>query len=322
MASGRLPLVVLTAPLPGDALTLAEGRARVRVVKVAAGDEEAMVRHLRNAHGAVVLLSHPVTERVLEACPNLKVVSNYAVGLDNVDLAAARRRGVRVTYTPDVLTEATADLTWALLLAVARRVVEGDRLVRRRRFRGWAPSLCLGMDLGGKTLGIVGMGRIGKAVARRALAFGMGVLYHNRTPLLPSEEAALGARFEELDRLLALSDVVSLHCPLTPETRHLLSAQRLRAMKEGAILINTARGPVVDEAALVQLLREGRLLGAGLDVYEREPALTPGLAALPNVVLLPHIGSAGRETRETMARMALGDCLKVLQGLEPDHPAV
>jgi glyoxylate reductase len=322
MSPRRLPLVVVTAPLPGDALSLAEGRARVRVVKVKAGDEEALARHLRKAEGAVVLLSHPVTARVLQACPHLRVVSNYAVGLDNVDLDAARRRGVRVTYTPDVLTEATADLAWALLLAVARRVVEGDRLVRRGRFRGWAPSLCLGMDLGGKTLGIVGMGRIGKAVARRALPFGMRILYHNRRPLLPSEEAALGARFEELDRLLALSDVVSLHCPLTPETRHLLSAERLAAMKKGAILLNTARGPVVDEAALVRSLREGHLLGAGLDVYEREPALTPGLADLPNVVLLPHVGSAGRETRETMARMALGDCLQVLEGREPDHPAV
>lgn len=316
------PLVVVTAPLPGDALSLAEGRARVRVAKVAAGDEEALLRRLRKAAGAVVLLSHPVTAKVLEACPGLRVVSNYAVGLDNVDLTAARRLGVRVTYTPDVLTEATADLTWALLLAVARRVVEGDRLVRRGRFRGWAPSLCLGMDLRGKTLGIVGMGRIGKAVARRALPFGMRVLYHNRRPLPASEEAALYARYEELDRLLALSDVVSLHCPLTPLTRHLLSAERLAALKTGAILINTARGPVVDEAALVQSLREGRLFGAGLDVYEREPALTPGLRDLPNVVLLPHVGSAGRETRETMARIALGDCLKVLEGREPDYPAV
>lgn len=322
MRARSLPLVVVTAPLPGDALSLAEGRARVRVVKVPAGDEAALARRLRKAAGAVVLLSHPVTDGVLAACPELKVVSNYAVGLDNVDLEAARRRGVRVTYTPDVLTEATADLTWALLLAVARRVVEGDRLVRRGRFRGWSPSLCLGMDLSGKTLGIVGMGRIGKAVARRAPAFGMRVVYSSRRPLLPSEEAALGARHAELDRLLAVSDVVSLHCPLTPQTRHLLSAERLASLKPGAILINTARGPVVDEGALVEFLKQGRLLGAGLDVYEREPVLAPGLKDLPNVVLLPHIGSAGRETRETMARMALGDCLEVLEGREPDHPAV
>ncbi len=322
MDRGRLPRVVLTAPLPGQALSLAEGRARVLLRPVKAGDEEGMVRALRGARGAVVLLSHPVTERVLRACPGLRVVSNYAVGLDNVDLDAARRLGVRVTYTPDVLTEATADLAWALLLSVARRVVEGDRFVRRGRFRGWAPSLFLGMDLQGKTLGIVGMGRIGKAVARRALPFGMRVLYHNRRPLLPSEEAALSARYEDLDRLLAVSDAVSLHCPLTAETRHLLSAERLAAMKKGAILINTARGPVVDEAALVERLRDGHLAGAGLDVYEREPALTPGLQDLPNVVLLPHVGSAGRETRETMAKMALGDCLAVLEGREPDHPAV
>lgn len=319
----RLPLLVLTSPLPGDALALAEGRARVRTLRPRGPlSEEVLLRALRPAVGAVTLLSHPVSARVLESCPKLKVVSNYAVGTDNVDLEAARRLGIRVTNTPDVLTEATADLAWTLLLGAARRASEGDRMVRAGRFRGWAPGLLLGMDLRGKLLGIVGMGRIGRAVARRAPAFGMRVAYTQRRRLLASEEAALGAAYMDLDALLNAADVVSLHCPLTPDTRHLLGGRRLRSMKPGAVLVNTARGPVVDEEALVECLREGRLLGAGLDVYEGEPALAPGLRDLPNVLLLPHLGSAGEETRAEMARMAVADCLAVVEGREPAHPVV
>ncbi|MEW6758118.1 MAG: D-glycerate dehydrogenase [Acidobacteriota bacterium] len=319
----RLPLLVLTSPLPGDALALAEGRARVRTLRPRGPlSEKVLLRALRPAVGAVTLLSHPVSARVLESCPKLKVVSNYAVGTDNVDLEAARRSGIRVTNTPDVLTEATADLAWTLLLGAARRASEGDRMVRAGRFRGWAPGLLLGMDLRGKLLGIVGMGRIGRAVARRAPAFGMRVAYTQRRRLLASEEAALGAAYMDLDALLNAADVVSLHCPLTPDTRHLLGGRRLRSMKPGAVLVNTARGPVVDEEALVECLREGRLLGAGLDVYEGEPALAPGLRDLPNVLLLPHLGSAGEETRAEMARMAVADCLAVVEGREPAHPVV
>ncbi len=321
--AARLPLLVLTSPLPGDALDLAEGKARVHTLRPRGPlSEEALLRALRRAVGAVTLLSHPMSARVLESCPKLKVVSNYAVGTDNVDLEAARRLGIRVTNTPDVLTEATADLAWTLLLGAARRVSEGDRMVRAGRFRGWAPGLLLGMDLRGKLLGVVGMGRIGRAVARRAPAFGMRVAYAQRRRLLESEEAALGATYMDLDSLLRSADVVSLHCPLTPETRHLLDDRRLRSMKPGAVLVNTARGPVVDEAALVERLREGRLLAAGLDVYEGEPALAPGLRDLPNVLLLPHLGSAGEETRAEMARMAVADCLAVMEGREPAHPVV
>lgn len=319
--TGRLPLVILASPLPGDALSLARGRARVLTLRPRGPlTEEALVRSLRRADGAVTLLSHTVTAKVLEACPRLRVVANYAVGTDNVDLEAARRLGIRVTNTPDVLTEATADIAWTLLLGAARRASEGDRMVRQGRFKGWAPELLLGMDLRGKLLGIVGMGRIGKAVARRAPAFGMGVVYTQRRRLHASEEAALGARFMDLDPLLARADVVSLHCPLSPATRHLLDARRLRSMKPGAVLVNTARGPVVDEEALVECLREGHLLGAGLDVYEREPALAPGLRELKNAFLLPHLGSAGAETRTEMARMAIADCLAVIEGREPAHP--
>jgi glyoxylate reductase len=263
-----------------------------------------------------------VSERVLEGCPRLKVVANCAVGTDNIDLEAARRLGIAVTNTPDVLNEATADLTWALILGVARRTAEGDRLLRRRRFRGWKPDFLLGVDLGGKTLGIVGMGRIGRAVARRAAAFGMRVIYSQRTRLPVSVEDALGARFFGLDDLLARSDVVSLHCPLTDATRHLLDAGKLASMKKSAILVNTGRGPLVDEDALVACLSRGHLFGAGLDVFEREPLLAPGLAALPNVLLLPHVGSAGAETRAAMARLAVADCLAVLESREPAHRVV
>ncbi len=317
----KLPLVVMTSPLPADLDDLLEGRVRVRVFKHPEPlSEEMLCRRLKGASGAVTLLSDQVTARVFEACPTLKVVANYAVGTDNVDLDAARRHGVVVTYTPDVLTEATADLTWLLLLSIARHGVAGDRFIRRGRFKGWKPDLFLGMDLRGKVLGIVGMGRIGRAVARRAPAFGMKVVYTQRNRLAPSEEGALGVRFMTLDEMVRTADVVSLHCPLTAETRHLMNRDRLTAMKKGALLVNASRGPVVDEAALVDCLRSGHLGGAGLDVYENEPALAEGLTRLPNTMLLPHLGSAGLETRATMARLAVSDCLAVIEGRPARYP--
>ncbi len=312
------PGIAVTAPLPGSALDRLAGRWPVRVRETAGPmDEEEVAAFIGEAAAAITLLSHPVTARVLEACPRLAVVANYAVGYDNVDVEAARRLGIWVTNTPDVLTEATADLAWALILAVTRRLLEGDALVRRGEFRGWEPSLLLGTGLQGKTLGIVGFGRIGRAVARRAPAFGMEVLHASRR----AREGAPGRRVG-LDELLGESDVVSLHCPLTPETRHLLDGRRLRSMRRGAVLINTARGPVVDEAALVEALRGGHLGGAGLDVYEREPEVHPGLLGLPNVVLLPHVGSATVETRSAMADLAAANVAAVLQGSEPPTPVV
>ncbi len=312
------PGIAVTAPLPGSALDRLAGRWPVRV-REAAGpmDEEEVAAFIGEAAAAITLLSHPVTARVLEACPRLAVVANYAVGYDNVDVEAARRLGIWVTNTPDVLTEATADLAWALILAVTRRLLEGDALVRGGEFRGWEPSLLPGTGLQGKTLGIVGFGRIGRAVARRAPAFGMEVLHAGRS----ARPGAPGRRVG-LDELLGESDVVSLHCPLTPETRHLLDGRRLRSMRRGAVLINTARGPVVDEAALVEALRGGHLGGAGLDVYEHEPEVHPGLLGLPNVVLLPHVGSATVETRSAMADLAAANVAAVLQGREPPTPVV
>ncbi len=247
------------------------------------------------------------------------MIANMGVGYNHIDIAAATRRGIPVSNTPGVLTDATADLAFTLILAVARRVVEGDRRVREGKFKLWAPFLFLGREVSGKTLGIVGFGRIGRAVARRAAGFGMRVLYHNRSRLTPAEERESPAEYADLNTLLAQADFVSLHVPLSGETRHLIGAEELSRMKPTAYLINTARGPVVDEVALLATLQRGMIAGAGLDVYENEPALTPGLADLPNVVLLPHVGSATLETRTAMAAMAARNLIAGLDGQRPPN---
>ena len=275
---------------------------------------------LRGRRGLVCLITDTIDAEVLGAAPDLKVVSNVAVGYNNIDVAAATKAGVVVTNTPDVLTETTADFAWTLLMATARRLVEADRYVREGKFRQWEYMLLLGGDIHGKTLGVVGFGRIGRAVARRALGFGMRVLYQDAVAAPAAVEAELRATRADLPTLLRESDFVSLHTPLLPETRHLLNAQSLRTMKRTAYLINAARGPVVDEAALVQALREGWIAGAGLDVFEEEPAVHPGLIGLPNVVLAPHIASASRATRVEMARLAVENCLSVLEGKAPPTP--
>lgn len=271
------------------------------------------------AVGLVSLLSDTVDEELLDrAGPSLRIVANYAVGFDNVDVEACHRRGVAVAHTPGVLDDATADFTWALLLAVARRVREGHALVASGAWQGWSPLQLLGTQLSGRTIGIVGFGRIGQAVARRAAAFGMHVLYHAPTPR-PEAERRLHARLVPLDVLLASSDVVTLHCPSRPETRHLIDESALRSMKSTAILVNTARGDVVDERALVQALRERWIAGAGLDVFEREPSLHPGLATLDNVTLAPHLGSATADARDAMARLVGSAVVSVLAGSTPPN---
>ena len=268
---------------------------------------------IREAQAAICTLNERFDSDMLAAAPSLRVIANYAVGYNNIDVDAAKARGVIVTNTPDVLTNATADITWALILAVARRVVEGDQLVRQHRWTGWSPTQLLGVDLCGKTLGIIGMGRIGQAVARRAAGFEMNVLYWTRSERSPQSSNPSWQRvpFEEL---LRRADLLSLHIPLTSETKHLINDAALRLMKPTAFLINAARGPVVDEAALVKTLREGRLAGAGLDVYEKEPELSPGLRELSQVVLLPHLGSATVETRIKMGLMCVENVLAVLEG--------
>jgi glyoxylate reductase len=265
------------------------------------------------ADGLVCTLTERVDAEVLDAAPGLRVVANLAVGIDNVDLEAAADRGVVVTNTPGVLTEASADLAWTLLLAAARRVPEGDRLVRSGTWAGWAPAELLGRPVWGTTLGIIGMGAIGTAVARRARGFGMTVLYHNRRRA-PAAEAEVGATYVSLDELFERSDVVSIHTPLNAESRHLVDAAALAKMKRTAVLVNVGRGPVVDEAALVEALRSGEIAAAGLDVYEREPELAAGLAELDNVVLMPHAGSATAAARAAMVDLACANVVAVLQG--------
>jgi glyoxylate reductase len=314
--------VVITSEVPEIAVAILSRRYEVDVHHAdGVRTEEEMITLLSDADGAITMLSDPVTRKVLESNPNLRVVANYAVGTNNIDLDAARELGVTVTNTPGVLTDATADLAFALLLSVSRRVIEGDLMVRRGEFTGWHPLMLLGRSLRGKQLGIVGLGRIGTEVARRAVAFGMKVVYFSRSRKLAVEEE-LGAIALPLEELLKTSDFVSLHTPLTPETHHMIDAPALSLMKPEAFLINTGRGPVVDEAALAEALRSGRIAGAGLDVYEQEPKVCPELLGLDNVVLLPHIGTATVEARNDMARMVAEDVTAVLEGAAPSFPVV
>lgn len=272
----------------------------------------ALIAGVRRADAVICALTERVDRKVLEAAPHLKVVANYAVGYNNIDVKTAKARGIIVSNTPDVLTEATADLTWGLLLAVARRILEGDQLVRGGSWSGWEPTQLLGLDVYGKTLGIVGMGRIGQAVARRAAGFRMAVRYCHHGSAPPAGLA--GWIQGSFDEVLRQSDFLTLHVPLTEETHHLIGAAELRRVRSTAVLINTSRGPVVDEAALAAALREGRLAGAGLDVFEKEPDVHPGLRALGQVVLLPHLGSATLSTRIRMGMLCVENVLAVLEG--------
>ncbi len=265
------------------------------------------------ADAAIVTLGDRIDAETIHAASRLKILANYAVGYNNIDLAAARERGLVVTNTPDVLTDATADLTWALLLATARRIVEGDSLVRSGRWSGWSPTQLLGAEVSGKTLGIIGMGRIGQAVTQRATGFRMKVRYHTRQPLATS---SLPREWEHrsLQDILGEADIVTIHVPLSPSTHHLIGARELAWMRPTAFLINTARGPIIDEGALVNALKTGIIAGAGLDVYEQEPSLHPMMAQLKQVVLLPHLGSATLHARVQMGLVCLENIRAVLDG--------
>jgi glyoxylate reductase len=278
---------------------------------------EELCRAVRGRHAVVCLLTDAIGAQVLNTAKECKIFANMAVGYNNIDVAAATERGILVTNTPGVLTECTADLTWALILATARRVVEGDWEMRSGRFPGWGPMYMLGGEVSGATLGLIGPGRIATAVGRRAVGFGMPLLYHGRRASEGLD--GLGARRVGFEELLARSDFVSLHLPLTPETRHLIDARALARMQRGAYLINTSRGPVVDESALVEALCSGVIAGAGLDVYEDEPRMVKGLAACRNAVLLPHLGSATWATRGAMSRMAATNVEAVLMGRRPPN---
>jgi glyoxylate reductase len=315
-------IFAVTNRIPEPALALLRDAGEVRLDQREQAPPRADLLTLVAGADAVLTLLHDrVDEELLEAAgPQLRCIANVAVGYDNVDVAAAERRGVVVTNTPGVLDDATADLTMALILAATRRLAEGDRLVRRGEPWSWGMGFMLGSSLQGKRLGIVGLGGIGKWVAQRARAFGMEIAYHQRNPAPAEVEKALGAERLPLEELLATADVVSLHCPLTPETRHLIGVEQLAAMKPTAVLINTARGPIVDEAALAEALAEGRIAAAGLDVYEREPQVEPRLLGLDNVVLTPHLGSATVETRTAMAELAARNAISVLAGQGPLTP--
>ncbi len=312
--------VFVTARLPGEVLSLIAREHQVEThdedIPI---DRRSLLAGVEGVEGLLCTITDRIDEELLHRVPGLKVIANNGVGFDHIDLDAATRRGIPVTNTPGVLTEATADLAFALILATGRRVVEGDRVTREGRFRFWAPLHFLGQDVSRKTLGVVGFGRIGKAVAKRAAGFDMKVLYLGRTRLDPSEEEKLGVSYAPLDELLRESDYVSVHVPLRPETKHLIGSRELGLMKSSACLINTARGPIVDERALVEALRSRHIRAAGLDVYENEPELSPGLAELDNAVLLPHMGSATIETRTRMALMAANNLLAALRGERPPN---
>ncbi|HKE03183.1 MAG TPA: D-glycerate dehydrogenase [Blastocatellia bacterium] len=335
------PRVFVTRQLPAPAINrLAEVCDYQIGAESGVLDRDSLLAGVSDAVGLVCLLTDTIDREVINAGTRLRVIANVAVGYNNIDVAAARERGVYVTNTPDVLTEATANLTWALILAVTRRIVEADAFARAGKFTGWDFDLLLGSGITGKTLGVVGYGRIGRAVARRATGFGMQVVYcgrddiafrddphHNSIMLArqvgtgPLSQSArldgLAARRLPFNQLLETADIITLHIPLAAATSHLINAQAFARMKPGAYLINTSRGPLVDEAALVEALRQRRIAGAGLDVYEHEPAISAPLMEMSNVVLLPHIGSATLETRTAMAMLAVENAIDVLSGRAP-----
>jgi glyoxylate reductase len=304
--------VLLTRRIPSSVLSRLQQTHDVDVHHGDAGlPHDELLRRVADKEALITVFTDWIDGSLMDAASRLRVIANVGVGYDHIDVAAARARGIVVTNTPDVLTEATAELTWALILGIARRVAEGDRLIRAGRWKGWAPDFMIGTELRGKQLGIVGAGRIGRAVAAKAPAFGMTVAFATRGKG-PREPGMVS-----LDELLVTSDVVSVHAPLTPETRHLIDRKALVRMKRSALLVNTARGPLVDEEALAWALGERLIAGAALDVFEREPEVHAALLTMENVLVVPHVGSATRETRAAMADLAVSNVLAVLAGDPP-----
>jgi glyoxylate reductase len=313
--------VYITRPIAEEAIALVQAVAEIALwpEPEAPPPYDVLRREVRDAEGLLCLLTDRIDADLIGAAERLRVISNMAVGYDNIAVAAATARGIMVCNTPGVLTQTTADLAWALIMAAARRIAEAERHLRAGKWRSWSPQLMLGQDVHGATLGIIGFGRIGQAVARRAGGFGMRILYADTEPR-PEAEQALGAERAELAELLRQSDFVTIHTPLTPETRHLIGPAELALMKPTAVLVNTARGPVVEESALAAALRQGRIFAAGLDVFETEPLpMDSPLLGLDNVVLLPHIGSASVATRARMARMAAENVVAALEGRRPPY---
>lgn len=316
------PVLALARTLPEavEARAARDYAARPASLDTPPLGEDALVAHAAGADGLLVAPGNAVTAAVIDALPDsVRIIATFSVGFDHIDVEAARARGLIVTNTPDVLTDATADIALLCLLGAARRAGEGEALMRAGTWTGWTPTQMMGTHITGKRLGIIGMGRIGRAMARRCRAFGMKIVYHNRHRLPHNKESALDAEYLGLEDLLTRADAVSLHCPLTPETRHLINAERLALMKPTAYLVNTARGDIIDESALVRALEKGAIQGAGLDVYEFEPKISKELMTMDNVVLLPHIGSATKEARSRMSETAARNVIQVLDGGEPDN---
>ncbi|MFN8215293.1 MAG: D-glycerate dehydrogenase [Solirubrobacterales bacterium] len=317
-----MPTFAVLVPIPEPALALLREAGEVRVGAAAGSPPRGELERLVTGADAILAVPTAAVDGAVAdlAGPGRKVVANIAVGYDNLAVEELVERGVTVTNTPGVLTAATADLAIALILSVSRRLGEGERVIRSRTEWVWGLDFMLGRSIQGRTLGVVGMGEIGRATAARARAFGMEIAYFNRSRLDPGVEAELGARWLAFEELLETADVLTLHCPLTPQTRHLIDAAALARMKPSAFLVNTARGPVVDEAALAAALAAGTIAGAALDVFEREPEVHPGLLELDNVVLVPHLGSATVETREQMATLAARNAIEVSAGRPPLTP--
>lgn len=314
------PKVFVSRRIPQPGLDIVEKECEVKINpydRVLTKGE--LIEGVKGIVGLLCLLTDTIDGEIMSVSTNLRIISNYAAGYNNIDVEEATKRKIMVTNTPGVLTDTTADLAWALLMSIARRIVESDKFTREGKFKGWAPMLFLGSDVHHSTLGIIGLGRIGQAIAKRARGFEMRILYTDVIRAPKEVEDELGAKFVSLDELLSSSDSVTIHTPLLPETHHLIGEKELKKMKKTAYLINAARGPLVDEKALVQALQERWIAGAALDVYENEPDLAPGLSQLDNVVIVPHIGSASTATRERMATMAATNLVAGLKGEVPSN---
>ncbi|MDD8021061.1 MAG: D-glycerate dehydrogenase [Acidobacteriota bacterium] len=312
------PRVLLTHPLIKEAMDYLSSQTELELGT--SGDflpPSELAEKIKDKEGLLCFLSDTIDRELIEKAPFLRAISNCAVGTNNIDLKLARNRGITVTNTPDILTESTADLTLALILATTRRLIEADDFCRQGQFKGWKIDLFLGQGLPGKTLGIIGLGQIGQAVARKAQAFGLKIIYYNRHRLSPEKEMNLKAEYRHLDSLLAEADIISIHASLNPESYHLIAKDKLALIKKSAVVINVARGAIVDEKALAEALKTGRIWAAGFDVYEHEPRIEPELLSLKNVVLLPHIGSATYETRLKMSFMAVNNLIEALAGKTP-----
>lgn len=313
--------VLVTAAIPESALAILKEAGLEIDVYTGSGliTKEELVKRIVGKDYLITPLSTQVDKDVIDADPNLKIIANYGAGFNNIDAVYARQKGIPVTNTPEVSTVSTAEVTTGLMITLAHRMVEGDKLMRTKGFDGWSPLFFLGHELSGKTLGIVGMGQIGQAVAKRMKAFDMNIIYSQRTRLDPKVEAQFDAKFVSLEELIQTSDVLSLHCPLNDATHHMIGAPEFKQMKSSAYLINAARGPVIDEAALLEALKAGELAGAALDVYEAEPNVDDGFKALDNVILTPHVGNATVEARDAMASIVAKNTVRIDQGQEPLH---